>query len=139
MLAYLGQMAAARRAQPAEDLITALVEAEVEGQKLEEWEILGFSMLLLIAGNETTTNLIGNTLNLLSQRPALWTRLRADRSLVEQVIDESLRYESPVQQLCRYTTKEVEVSGCENSRGRARQQYLLRSSEPRSAGVSRPG
>ncbi len=111
MLVYLAQMAAARRAQPAEDLITALVEAEVEGEKLEEWEILGFSMLLLIAGNETTTNLLGNTLNLLSERPALWTRLRTDRNLVEQVIDESLRYESPVQQLVRYTTKEVEVSG----------------------------
>jgi hypothetical protein len=111
MVAYFGKMAAARRAQGADDLITALVEAEVEGEKLEEWEILGFSMFLLLAGNETTTNLLGNILNILTERPDLWARLRADRSLVGQMIDESLRYESPVQQLTRYTTREVEVSG----------------------------
>jgi cytochrome P450 len=111
MVAYFGKMAAARRAQGAEDLISALVEAEVEGEKLEEWQVLGFSMFLLLAGNETTTNLISNTLNLLAERPALWTRLREDRSLIEDVIDESLRYESPVQQLARYTNREVEVSG----------------------------
>lgn len=111
MLAYFGKMAAARRAQGADDLITALVEAEVDGEKLEEWEVLGFSMLLLIAGNGTTTNLLGNTLNILAEQPALWTRMREDRSLVEQVIDESLRYESPVQQLVRFTTREIEVAG----------------------------
>src|SRR5262249_16635932 len=54
MVGYFGKMAAARRTQGAEDLITALVEAEVDGEKLEEWEILGFCILLLIAGNETT-------------------------------------------------------------------------------------
>jgi cytochrome P450 len=111
MVAYFGKMAATRRSQGAEDLISALVEAEVEGEKLEEWEVLGFSMFLLMAGNETTTNLISNTLNLLAERPELWTRLREDRSLIENVIDESLRYESPVQQLARYTNREVEVSG----------------------------
>ena len=83
MLAYFGRMATARRAHGAEDLITALVEAEVEGEALEEWEILGFCMLLLIAGNETTTGLIGNVLNILVDRPELWRRLRAERSRVE--------------------------------------------------------
>ena len=111
MVAYLGKMAAAQRAQGAEDLITALVEAEVEGEKLEEWEILGFCILLLIAGNETTTNLIGNTLNALAERPGLWEQLREDRSLVETVIEETSRYESPVQRLSRYTTRDIEVSG----------------------------
>jgi hypothetical protein len=111
MVTYFGQMAAARRAHGAEDLITALVEAEVEGESLEEWETLGFCMLLLIAGNETTTNLMSNMLNLLVDRPELWQRLREDRSLVETVIEETLRYESPVQQLQRVTTRGVEVSG----------------------------
>jgi len=111
MMAYFGKVAAARRAQGAEDLITALVEAEVEGEKLEEWEILGFCMLLLVAGNETTTNLIGNMLNVLAERPTLWRQLREDRSLVESVIEETLRYESPVQRLLRRTTRDVEVSG----------------------------
>jgi len=111
MVAYFGQMAAARRAHGAEDLITALVEAEVEGESLEEWEMLGFCMLLLIAGNETTTNLMSNMLNLLMDRPELWQRLREDRSLVETVIEETLRYESPVQQLLRVATHDVEIAG----------------------------
>ncbi|HJY79708.1 MAG TPA: cytochrome P450 [Candidatus Binatia bacterium] len=117
MVAYFGQMAAARRAHGAEDLITALVEAEVEGESLEEWEILGFCMLLLIAGNETTTNLMGNMLNILADRPDLWQRLREDRRLVETVIEETLRYESPVQQLLRVATRDVEVSGVKIPKG----------------------
>src|SRR5262244_1251792 len=111
MAGYFGKIAAARRSHGAEDLITALVEAEIEGEKLEEWEILGFCILLLIAGNETTTNLVGNILNVLVERPDLWRRLREDRSLVETVIEETLRYESPVQQLLRVATRDVEVSG----------------------------
>jgi cytochrome P450 family 109 len=111
MVAYFGKIAAARRAHGAEDLITALVEAEVEGESLEEWEMLGFCMLLLIAGNETTTNLISNMLSVLVDRPDLWLRLREDRSLVETVIEETLRYESPVQQLLRVATRDVEVAG----------------------------
>jgi len=111
MVAYFGQMASTRRAHGAQDLITALVEAEIEGESLQDWEILGFCTLLLIAGNETTTNLTGNLLNILVDRPGLWQQLREDRSLVETVIEETLRYESPVQNQLRVTTREVEVSG----------------------------
>jgi hypothetical protein len=89
MVAYFGQIAAARRAHGADDLITALVEAEVDGEALEDWEILGFCILLLIAGNETTTNLMGNMLNILAERPELWRQLRQDRSLVDTVIEET--------------------------------------------------
>ncbi len=117
MLEYFGRMAAARRSQGAEDLITALVEAEVEGESLEEWEVLGFCILLLVAGNETTTNLVGNMLNILVDRPELWQRLREDRTLVETVIEETLRYESPVQRLYRITTRDVEVSGVRIPKG----------------------
>ena len=117
MVAYFGQMAATRRAHGADDLITALVEAEVAGESLEDWEVLGFCILLLIAGNETTTNLIGNILNVLVDRPALWQQLREERSLVETVIEETLRYESPVQRLFRVTTREVEVSGVQIPQG----------------------
>jgi len=117
MIAYFGQMAAARRTHGADDLITALVEAEVDGESLDEWEILGFCILLLIAGNETTTNLMGNILNVLVERPDLWQRLREDRSLVETVIEETLRYESPVQQLFRVATRDVEVSGVKIAEG----------------------
>ena len=111
MVRYFGKIAAVRRTQGAGDLITALVEAEVEGEKLEEWEILGFCMLLLIAGNETTTNLIGNIFNLLAARPELWRQLRDDRSLVEPVIEETLRYEGPVHRLGRVAMTDIDVSG----------------------------
>jgi cytochrome P450 len=117
MATYFGKMAAARRAHGAEDLITALVEAEVEGESLDDAEILGFCMLLLIAGNETTTNLIGNMLGILADRPALWERIRNDRSLVNAVIEETLRFESPIQRLPRHTTREVDVSGVRLPKG----------------------
>ena len=111
MVEYFGRIAATRRSDAADDLISALVEAEVEGESLEEWEIMGFCVLLLVAGNETTTNLMGNMLNLLAERPDLWQQLRQDRSLVEPMIEETLRYESPVQRLFRFPTRDVEVSG----------------------------
>jgi len=117
MVAYFGQMATTRRTQGADDLITALVEAEIGGESLQDWEILGFCILLLIAGNETTTNLLGNMLNLLADRPALWQQLRDDRSFVEPVIDETLRYESPVQRLFRTATRDLEFSGVKMSKG----------------------
>ena len=117
MIAYFGQMATTRRAHGAEDLITALVEAEIEGESLQDWEIMGFCMLLLIAGNETTTNLMGNMFNLLVDRPDLWQRLREDRRLVEPVIEETLRYESPVRVLTRVATRDVKVSGVKISEG----------------------
>lgn len=111
MAAYFGRMAAARRLHGDEDLITALVEADVEGESLNDAEILGFCMLLLIAGNETTTNLIGNMLGILADRPELWSQLQADRNLVDAVIEETLRFESPIQRLPRNTTREVDISG----------------------------
>jgi hypothetical protein len=111
MMQLFGGIAAERRNQPANDLVTALVEAEFDGEHLQEWEILGFCILLLIAGNETTTNLMGNMLNMLAQRPDVWEQLKSDRSLVEPVIEETLRWESPVQMLFRKATRDVEVSG----------------------------
>jgi hypothetical protein len=109
MVGYFGKMAAARRNDPASDLITALVQAEVDGEALQEWEILGFCVLLLVAGNETTTNLMGNMLNGLARRPELWQQLRNDRSLVPIVVEETLRWESPVQTLFRTATKDTQV------------------------------
>jgi hypothetical protein len=108
---YLGQQLVARRTQPADDLITALVEAEIDGARLDDAEAIGFCMLLLIAGNETTTGLIGNCLHLLAQRPELWRRAREDRGLVEPILTETLRYESPVQRLLRVARHPVELSG----------------------------
>lgn len=119
MAAYFGHMAAERRVHGAEDLITALVEAEVEGESLDDAEILGFCMLLLIAGNETTTNLIGNMLGVLADRPEMWERLRENRNLVDAAIEETLRFESPIQRLPRNTTRDVEISGVRIPKGSA--------------------
>ena len=109
MAAYFGRIAAERRTHGAEDLITDLVEADVDGERLREDELLGFCILLLIAGNETTTNLIGNMLNLLAARPELWRRVRENRSLVEPTIEEVLRYESPVQTQFRFVRRDIEI------------------------------
>ncbi|MBM3138847.1 MAG: cytochrome P450 [Chloroflexi bacterium] len=114
---YLMGAVVQRRAEPAEDLLTALAEAEIDGERLQDWEITGFAVLLLVAGNETTTNLIGNMLNVLAGRPALWERLRADRSLVEPFIEETLRYDSPVQTLPRIALVEETLGGVTVSPG----------------------
>ncbi|HJM74658.1 MAG TPA: hypothetical protein QGI71_02170 [Dehalococcoidia bacterium] len=81
MMQFLNGAIAEKRAEPAEDLITALAAAEVDGERLEDWEVLDFCVLLLVAGNESTTNLIGNMMNVLVDRPELWAALRDDRDL----------------------------------------------------------
>ncbi|MCY1074258.1 cytochrome P450 [Archangium lansingense] len=117
MMGYLARIIAARRAQPAEDLISALVQAEVEGAALSDTEIRSFAAVLLVAGNETTTNLIGNMMALLADRPELWRRAREDRSLVDPIIEEVLRYESPVQRFPRVTAKPVKIGDVEIGAG----------------------
>jgi hypothetical protein len=117
MMGYLDRAVAARRAQPAEDLISALVETKVDGEALTDLEIRGFAAVLLVAGNETTTNLIGNMLALLADRPELWRRAREDRSLVEPIIEEVLRYESPVQRFPRVTARPVKIGDVEIGAG----------------------
>ena len=111
MFQYLGALVIERRANPKDDLISQIVQSEIDGEKLSDSEAVGFIVLLLVAGNETTTNLMSNMLAILADRPELWARLRADRSLVERMIEETLRYESPVQLLLRQTTRDVEIDG----------------------------
>ena len=108
---YFMNQVARRRGAPAEDLLTALAEAEIDGERLQDWEIIGFAVLLLVAGNETTTNLIGNMLNVLVDRPDLWERLRTDRALVEPFVEETLRFDSPVQTLPRFVLEGEELAG----------------------------
>lgn len=94
---YFTALADDRRRAPKDDLLTGLVQAEVEGSRLSHEEMIQMLTLLLVAGNETTTTLIGNTvLELLAHRDAL-AQLRADESLVPSAIEEVLRFNSPVQ------------------------------------------
>jgi len=119
MMDYFRKIAAARVGKGGSDLISALVEAEVEGEHLDEWELLGFCILLLVAGNETTTNLMSNMLSIMTERPDVWRRLRDDRALVESAIEETLRYDSPVQLLTRRATRDVEIDGRQIREGEA--------------------
>jgi cytochrome P450 len=119
MMDYFRKIVAARREKSGSDLISAVVEAEVDGERLEEWEVLGFCTLLLVAGNETTTNLMSNMLNILVDRPEAWRRLRDDRLLVESTIEETLRYDSPVQMLTRRVTRDIEIDGQKIREGEA--------------------
>jgi len=111
LLEYFRDLAERRRRDPRDDMVSALVAAEIDGRRLDQSELDGFFIVLLVAGNETTTNLISNQLNILAQRPELWRRLRADRSLVAGAIEETVRFDCPVQNLGRQTTRDVEIGG----------------------------
>jgi len=100
-----------RRADPSDDLISRLVHAETPEGRLSPLELLAFTRLLLVAGNETTTNLIGNAVIALLESPEQLERLRAEPALVDNAVEEALRYDSPVQGLPRMTVKDVEVGG----------------------------
>jgi cytochrome P450 len=109
--AYFLERIAAVRRKPEDNLISALVHAEEAGQHLSADEVLALSVLLLIAGNETTTNLLSNGLLTMSQFPAETALARQERALVPQLIDESLRFLSPIQLLFRRATEDTEIAG----------------------------
>jgi cytochrome P450 len=109
MAMYFMQTIERRRHDPGSDLISALLAAEVDGQKLTQMELLGFCMLLLIAGNETTTNLIGNAILCFDEQPEVYEQLRADPDLLPSAIEEVLRYRSPVQEMDRVTTTATQL------------------------------
>jgi cytochrome P450 len=108
---YLADAIKQRSANPAEDLISALVTARDESDALSEDELLAFVVLLLLAGNETTTNLIGNGLLALCRHPEQQQRLRANRDLIPSAIEEMLRFDPPVQMTLRVPTAATNVSG----------------------------
>jgi cytochrome P450 len=94
---YLRQMFEEKRRNPAEDLVSALVRAEEAGDQLSEDELLGMVFLLLVAGHETTVNLIGNGVLALLQHPDQLEKLRADPSLIRDAVEELLRFDGPVE------------------------------------------
>lgn len=108
---YLNEVIASRRREPREDLVTHLTQAEVDGQRLSDAQILDFLVLLLLAGLETTSHLLANSVLFLSERPDILGALRADPGLMPAFIEEMLRYDSPVHAIPRITTSEVVLSG----------------------------
>ncbi len=112
MAEYFEQIANERRAHPQDDLISVLVDAE-QGDALTDGEVLAFILLLLIAGNETTTNLIGNAMMALLNHPDQLEAVSSDFSLIPGMIEEALRYDTPVQGIPRQATRNVELGGAE--------------------------
>ncbi|BDX29936.1 putative cytochrome P450 123 [Mycobacterium antarcticum] len=101
----------------ADDLISALLRAEIDGQRLTPEEIVRFCVTLVVAGSETTTYLIGNLLHVLARHPETASRLRADRTLLGPFIEETMRLDGPPQRLFRIATRDVEIGGASIRRG----------------------
>lgn len=111
MTAYLMDHIAERRRRPREDLTSRLVQAEIDGERLADDEMVGLIALLLTAGHITTAALLGNAVHTLDRRPAVTARLRADRSAVPGAIDEVLRFRPPLPRLTRRTATDVTLGG----------------------------
>ncbi|OPH48821.1 cytochrome [Paenibacillus ferrarius] len=111
MSVYFSEIANRRRAEPQEDLISNLVRANGEGVQLSDVEVIGFCILLLVAGNETTTNLISSAMLLFDGHADAKAQLIADNSLLPQALEEVLRYCSPVQTMIRTVTKTTVLRG----------------------------
>jgi cytochrome P450 len=111
MRVFLPDLISQRRAARQDDLLTRLVEAEVDGERLTQEEVLGFVQLLLVGGQETTANLINNAILCFIENPDQLARLRAAPDLLSSAIEEVLRFSSPVQWMPRATRRDVEVHG----------------------------
>ena len=109
---YLAPIVEDRRTHPRGDLISDLVHAEIDGERLTDEKIYGFLRLLLPAGAETTFRVMGNALTALVMHPDVMTRVRADHGLLPAVIEETLRWETSVTQVSRVAAKDTEVGGC---------------------------
>lgn len=111
MGAYFAGLLEERRRAPRGDLMSALLESRIDGESLGYADLLSFCVLLLVAGNETTTNLIGNAILCLDEHPEADAELRRHPDLLDSAIEEVLRYRSPVQSMFRVTKKDAELGG----------------------------
>jgi cytochrome P450 len=114
---YFSTIIDERRRQPRSDLISDLVAVEIEGDKLSHDELLALLILLLVAGNETTTNLIGNGLLALLRHPQQFQRLRENPALIDSAVEELLRYDSPVQTDSRIALTDIVIRGRQIKKG----------------------
>jgi cytochrome P450 len=109
---YLEPLVAQRREAPRGDLLSELVHAEVDGERLTDEKLYGFLRLLLPAGAETTFRVMGNALAALLTHPEVLEQVRADRTLIDAVIEETLRWETSVTMVNRVATTDTEIRGC---------------------------
>ena len=117
-VAYLDDLFARRRAEPTDDLVSALVQAEDAGDTLSQNELYGMVVLLIVAGHETTVSLIANAVLALLSNPDELAKLRADRSLMSSAVEELVRHDSPVERtITRWAAVDVELGGKSIRRG----------------------
>jgi cytochrome P450 len=117
LFAYFRPLLAERRASPRDDLLSAMIAAEQDGQSLGELDLLALSTLLLVAGHETTANLIGNAMVALLRHPGERKRLHDDPELIGSAVDEFLRYDGPIQMTDRAVLADCEIGGQRIRRG----------------------
>jgi cytochrome P450 len=109
MYTYFSQALEERRRRPQDDFMSRLLAAKVDGQSLSEIELVGFCALLLVAGNETTTNLISNTILSFDRNPYVVEHLRSHPTMLPHAIEEALRYLSPIKAAMRFTRSAVTI------------------------------
>ena len=124
MASYFGKLIDERKGKLGDDLISLLIESEVDGEKLTKQDIVGFSVLLLAAGNETTTNLITNGVLTLWENPGTFEILKNYPDLIPSTVEEVLRYRSPVQSTRRMVAKDSEFGDIKLKRGDFVKVYL---------------
>jgi cholest-4-en-3-one 26-monooxygenase len=117
VFSYAEELASQRRLAPKADLVSVLIDAEVEGEKLDQLELDLFFMLLIVAGNETTRNLMSGAMTAFFDHPDQWELLRKDRSLLPGAVEEMLRYVTPVMHFRRTATADFELRGQEIKEG----------------------
>ncbi len=110
IIRYLKRVARDRRRNPKDDLVSTILASQGE-LGLNDREVIQFGLLLLVAGNETTTNLIGNAVNALLEHPEELSRLTENPALVPAALEETLRWDAPIQLLFRNATRDCELSG----------------------------
>jgi cytochrome P450 len=114
---YLQDLIAHRRRAPGDDLMSALIQVEESGDQLTEEEIVATCNLLLVAGHETTVNLIANAILAMLRHPAQWAALSAEPQRVSAVVEETLRYDPPVQLVGRIAADDMTIGGTDVPKG----------------------
>ena len=117
LYAYAAELFAIKRIDPHADLMSVLTTVEVEGEQLSEMELELFFLLLTVAGNETTRNLMSGAMDTFFQHPDQWQRLRDDRSLLPRAVEEMLRFVSPVMNFRRMAMRDLTLSGTDIKAG----------------------
>jgi cholest-4-en-3-one 26-monooxygenase len=111
LFTYFKNLADVRRANPTDDILSIIVKSEIDGKPLDDFELLSYYFLLVVAGNETTRNGMTGGIQCFLDNPDEWQRMVDDPSLVEGAIEETVRWTTPVIQFCRTATRDMELRG----------------------------